>query len=239
MVNHFDGDNLSEGILLITQGKFDEIKTRIMCVVDGFNLYHSLDYFEGGVSPRDCQRYRRYRWLSLRQLALCYVRPKSEQLESVHYFTTYAHWNSDKVFRHRIYVRAQESEGTEVVLGKFKNKQVKCKASCGHAFTTWEEKQTDVNIARHIIESAYLDSFDRLILISGDSDQLPAIEFVKRYFPQKTVTVVVPIGRTAIELKSLAPTTEKMSEDHLKRSQLPEKVRLLTGEYVVRPNTWK
>jgi uncharacterized LabA/DUF88 family protein len=226
---------------LITEKKAEEAekKIRVMCVVDGFNLYHSLDYFEGGVSPNDCLRYRKYRWLSLRKLALCFVRPKSEELEGVHYFTTYAHWDSNKVFKHRLYVRAQQSEGTEVVFGKFKNKQVKCKSTCGAMFSTWEEKQTDVNIARHIIESAYLDMFDRLILISGDSDQIPAIEFVKQYFPEKIITVVVPIGRTAIELKELAHTTEKMSEDHLKRSQFPEKVMVVTGENVLRPAGWK
>lgn len=215
-----------------------EKKGRVLCVVDGFNLYHSLDWFEDGITAIDSQRYRKYKWLSLRSLALCYVRPRSETLVGVRYFTTYAHWNEGKIFRHRVYVRAQEAEGTEVVFGRFKNKQVECKAQCGATFSAWEEKQTDVNIARCIIESAYLDLFDRLILISGDSDQVPAVQFVKEYFPSKHVTVVVPIGRSADELKQTAHTTEKMTENHLDRSQLPTKIKVLSGEWVQKPDTW-
>src|ERR1700677_528917 len=90
-----------------------EVKKRVACLVDGFNLYHALDYFDGGINARDCFRYRKDRWLSLRTLALCYVRPKSEELTQLHYFTTYAHWSEDKVFRHKLYVRAQEAEGTQ------------------------------------------------------------------------------------------------------------------------------
>jgi uncharacterized LabA/DUF88 family protein len=217
-----------------------EARKRVICLVDGFNLYHALDYFADGVTERDKFRYRKYRWLSLKALAHCYLRPKSEELTAVHYFTTYAHWREDKVFRHKLYIRAQEAEGTAVVFGKFKNKQIECKATggCELTFSRWEEKQTDVNIARRIIELAYLDEFDRLILISGDSDQIPAVSFVKEFFPQKHVTVVVPIGRSAIELKEVAHTTEKMTESHLQRSQMPEKVRCVTGEWLARPASW-
>jgi uncharacterized LabA/DUF88 family protein len=214
-------------------------RKRVFCFVDGFNLYHALDFFEDGVSERDKFRYRKYRWLSLRTLAQCYVRPQTETLVGVNYFTTYAHWREDKVFRHSLYVRAQQAEGTHVIFGKFKNKQITCKAGCGGMFSTWEEKQTDVNLARSIMELAYLDVFDRAIVISGDSDQVPTISFVRDYFTDKTITVVVPIGRAADELKAVAHTTEKMSEAHLQRAQMPEKVQCAsTGEWLLRPPKW-
>jgi uncharacterized LabA/DUF88 family protein len=213
-------------------------RSRVICFVDGFNLYHALDYFEGGITASDCFRYRKYRWLSLRSLASCYVRPRSEELIAVHYFTTYAHWREDKVFRHKLYVRAQEAEGTQVTLGKFKNKQLVCASECKRPFSTWEEKQTDVNLATRIIELAYLDEFDRAVLITGDSDQVPTISFVKENFPHKHITVVVPIGRSADELKQTAHTMEKMSEKHLQRSQMPERVKALSGEYLLRPPSW-
>jgi uncharacterized LabA/DUF88 family protein len=216
----------------------EDAKKLVFCFVDGFNLYHALDYFEGGVSPSDRFRYRKYRWLSLRSLAQCYVRPRSESLVGVSYFTTYAHWREDKVFRHKLYVRAQESEGTEVKFGKFKNKQVTCQSDCKRSFSTWEEKQTDVNLARSIIELAYLNAFDRAIIISGDSDQLPVISFVKEYFPDKQITVVVPIGRSANELKQSAHSSEKMTEAHLERSQMPEKLKAKNGEWIQRPLKW-
>jgi uncharacterized LabA/DUF88 family protein len=234
-------NRLSTGVEMLEQPPDKEPiaqKLRVLCVVDGFNLYHSLDWFEGGITKADCERYRKYRWLSLHSLAKCYIRPKSEELIGVRYFTTYAHWDEGKVFRHKIYVRAQEVEGTTVKFGLFKNKQVECKAECGRFFSTWEEKRTDVNIARCIIEAAYLDEFDRLILISGDSDQIPALEFIKENMPKKHLTVVIPIGRSAEELKLTAHTTQKMTEDHLKRSQLPEKLKVQSGEWVQKPQSW-
>lgn len=227
-----------EGIKLVIEAEREQKRSRVVVMVDGFNLYHSLDFFEDGVTPNDCLRYRKYRWLNLWKLALCYVRPKTEELTSVTYFTTLAHWNEGKVFRHNLYIRAQMSQGVFLLMGKFKNKQVICKSDCKRTFTSWEEKQTDVNIARSIIEAAYLDTFDRLILVSGDSDQIPAVAFVKEYFPEKRITVVVPIGRSAIELKELAHSTERMKEDHLKRSQLDNKVLVAGGEYVQKPATW-
>ena len=225
--------------LTASENTVEEVqRKRVICFVDGFNLYHALDFFEGGITASDRFRYRKYRWLSLRSLALCYVRPKSEELTGVHYFTTYAHWREDKVFRHKIYVRAQEAEGTEVTFGKFKNKQVVCASECKRTFSTWEEKQTDVNLANKIIELAYLDEFDRAVLVTGDSDQVPTINFVKENFPKKHITVVVPIGRSADELKQTAHTVEKMSEAHLLRSQMPEKVKAATGEFLQRPEKW-
>ena len=72
----------------------------------------------------------------------------------VEYFTTYPHWNPDKLLRHRQYVMAQESEGVKVTFGHYKEKQVECKATCKARFTIWQEKQTDVNIAVRLVELA-------------------------------------------------------------------------------------
>ena len=51
-------------------------------------------------------------------------------------------------------------------------------------FTTYEEKETDVNIALKIFEDWIYDNYDKAIIVSWDSDIIPAIrrinELVKK-----------------------------------------------------------
>ena len=74
---------------------------------------------------------------------------------------------------------------------------------------------------------------DRAILITGDSDQVPTISLVKENFPRKHITVVVPIGRSTDVLKETAHTVERCQR-HLQRAQMPERVRALNAEYLLR-----
>ena len=53
-----------------------------------------------------------------------------------------------------------------------------------------EEKRTDVNIAIQMLEDAYEDRCDKLILVSGDSDLVPAVIRVRNL--GKKVLVYIP-----------------------------------------------
>lgn len=212
---------------------------RVHMFVDGFNLYHALQWFEDGVNQADNKRYRKYKWTSLWLLAECYVSPKSQRLVGVTLFTTLATWDPGKHLRHRQFVTAQESQGVEVIYGKFKEKWIKCKGGCGNRFSIRQEKQTDVNIATTIVQMAHEDRYDKAILISGDSDLVPAIELVHRVFPQKEIAVVVPIGRKGDEIEAACKGKRfKMTEDHLKRSKMADKLQHPSGKWVVKPTEY-
>src|SRR5438132_1639564 len=101
--------------------------SKIVAFVDGFNLYHALDYFEAGP---DHQRYHKYKWLNLRKLASLFVFGK-DALENVLYFTTLASWDAGKTARHKLYIRALENEGVQVVYGEFKRKKKHCQLCKG------------------------------------------------------------------------------------------------------------
>jgi len=60
---------------------------RISFFIDGFNLYHAIDY-----EPR----FRRYKWIDLTKLACCFI-PPHDQLTEVFYFTALATWDSVKI----------------------------------------------------------------------------------------------------------------------------------------------
>jgi uncharacterized LabA/DUF88 family protein len=201
---------------------------RVLFFFDGFNLYHALHQHRA---------YHKYKWLDLSKLASCYVTQK-DQIVEVLYFTAYVPWNPEKVNRHQTYVRALHTRQVKVIFGKFKPRDRRC-PNCGKTYRTFEEKQTDVNIALQLFEAALQDRFDTAILVSGDSDLLPSIEAVKSSFPAKRVGVVIPIGRHAEELKHLCDFHIRMKEKHLRDSQFPDEIELGAGQRVVRPPSWR
>jgi len=201
---------------------------KVAIFVDGFNVYHAL---------QRAPAYHKYKWLDYAALAGCYV-GAADTLEKLYLFTAFATWNPDKVKRHQMYVRLLRQRGVEVVLGKFKRKDKTCRL-CHREFQTFEEKLTDVNIAIHMFRGAYLDEYDKAILVSADTDIIPAIRMIRDLFPTKQVGVVVPIGSFGMELKQECDFHFQMKERQLARSQLPDEVDDPLLGVVRRPETWR
>jgi uncharacterized LabA/DUF88 family protein len=198
--------------------------------VDGFNLYHALDYFAGGKTEEERHKYRRYKWISLMELAKCFISTSTEELVGVDLFTTIPTWNVGKQMRHRAFICAQECHGVQVTHGAFREKYVQCEGRCKDGFTIRIEKQTDVNIALTMLDMAYRDCYDTALLISGDTDLIPAIKLIRKNWPPKEVVAVLPIGKrkNGLEVRQACTRELKMNEGHLQRS--------LMGEQVVNPN---
>jgi len=201
---------------------------KVYFFVDGFNLYHALD-----CNPD----YHKYKWLSLTRLAKAYL-TGSDALVGIEYFTTLATWDLQKVARHRLFIKANEDDGVLVTYGEFKRKERRCKL-CSRIFSTFEEKQTDVNIALRLFELAVQDKYERAIIVSGDTDLLPAVKAVQRTFPAKKIGVVIPIGRASEDFKQQADFHHKMKAKHLNVSILPDPVVLKDGSSLTRPANWK
>lgn len=198
---------------------------RVSAFIDGFNLYHALD------GPGR----HHLKWLDLRRLCLEFVPPPQQTLGSVYYFSAYATWRPDAYARHRAFVAALEASGVEPVMGVFKPKDRACRA-CGSAWIDHEEKETDVNIALHLLRDAQLDRFDRALIISGDSDLAPAVRMILALFPGKSVRILAPYGRAySMDLVNAAgglPNARKMKLIHVERSLLPEQVVAPDGRVI-------
>jgi uncharacterized LabA/DUF88 family protein len=208
---------------------------KILFFVDGFNLYHALDHLE---DAPDHDRYCKYKWTSLKKLCGCYVRDKGDFIAEIEYFTTLAFWDAGKVERHKRFIKAQENEGVAVIYGEFKRKSVKCKL-CTKNFPVFEEKQTDVNIAVRLLQLAFQDRYDKAIIISGDTDLLPAVRAVRTIFPGKQIGLVIPIGRASEIFRKQVDFSYKMKESHLKLSLYPENLTLSDGTVLTCPPNWK
>ena len=193
---------------------------KVVCFIDGFNLYHALD---------DHPEWCKYKWLNLCTLAGHFV-TGADTIEDVYFFTAVTRWSPDKTQRHENYIKALESKGVKIVLGRFTERDIKCKL-CGKTFKKIEEKQTDVNIAIKMLELAHANAYDTALLISADSDLSAAVHGVRSVFPEKQIKMIIPIGRRAEFLKGVLGVGNhaKMKQIHLQTSMLENEISLPDG----------
>ena len=204
---------------------------RVAAFIDGFNVYHSI----AEAKFNDCK------WLNYHSLAQAFTKSKTQRLESVYYFSALVPWDEQKLKRHKLYIKALESVDVHVVLGRFKRVTRKCRGTCRETFSTFEEKETDVNIAVTMLRLAMQDDFDCAMLFSGDSDMVPALKNIKNVAPHKHLKVVVPFNRSSIELKNTCDESAKLKRKHLTRHQFSDTIILdqKTGTSICRPPEWK
>jgi len=200
---------------------------RVSFFIDGFNLYHALDN----------DSFQCFKWLNLRNLAELYLR-KQDCISDVFYFSALAIWNPEKIQRHNFYIQANKFFGVKPIYGEFR-KVTKCCRDCNSIYSTYEEKETDVNIAIKLYQQAYKNSYDIAIILSGDSDQIPAIRAIKKDFPEKRIGIMIPPGRKAELLKREANFYYKIKHEHLAASMLPESITLTNGSQIHCPEQWK
>jgi uncharacterized LabA/DUF88 family protein len=199
---------------------------RIAVFVDGFNLYHSLEDIGQA----------RLKWLDLSALVRRFLKP-DEMLSSITYFTALTSWDADKQLRHKRYIRALELSGAKIHYGKFKSRGQTCN-QCGFKYKIREEKRTDVNIAVFMLVGAIQNEYDTAILISGDTDLIPAIHAVKELHPEKRVGLLFPWKRHTTEMEQAADFFEVIREVDLVACRLPETIRLPSGKYLTAPPEW-
>jgi hypothetical protein len=126
---------------------------------------------------------------------------------------------------------------TEIIFGRFQPDPKSCD-KCGHANFHPQEKKTDVNIATNLICDALDDKFDTALLITADSDLVPAIEAVKKLKPQKRITVAFPPGRYSKELENTCHAMIRIWEPVLRKSRLPEKIARHGLPDIIRPQKY-
>jgi uncharacterized LabA/DUF88 family protein len=197
---------------------------RVICFIDGFNLYHAVHNLN---TPY-------LKWVNLWSLATVFVSSKSQRLVDVLYFSAYANWLPDSKKRHQQYVKALVANKVQPVMGNFKVKTRKC-PDCAYKWDSHEEKETDVNIALHLLNLAHLDKYDHAFLISNDSDLVPAIKMVRSNYPKKLITTIVPPKYWhSDELIRASSAKAKITVDHLKRCLLPEAIYDANGAIITK-----
>ena len=83
------------------------------------------------------------------------------------------------------------------------------------------------------------DRYDKAIVVSGDTDLIPAVKAVRSTFPGKQIGVIIPIGRASEDFKKEADFHYKMREHHLVKSRYPDILTLTDGTVLNCPLNWK
>lgn len=189
--------------------------------VDGFNLYHAIADLDVPA----------LKWLDLIKLGRGLLRP-GECLGQVHLFTAIVSWDAGKAQRHRAYLAAQEAVGVLVSLSSFR-KQARYCFEQDRTCKFREEKQTDVAIAVTLIRDGLAGRFDRAILVTADTDQIPTVRAFREDCPDRTLSLLLPPGRghDSRALTGLFDARERtqLTAGRLRRCLLPRTVRDPSG----------
>ncbi len=220
----------------IPGNQMSDLRPRAIVYVDGYNWYHGI-----------FKHYPEWKWLNVQTLFDA-LRPH-ENIHSIKFFTSIV--DEDKPAstareRHQKYLTALRTlDKVSIILGKFQNREVTCRADCRLKYLVPEEKKTDVNIAVELLSDAFKDRCDSIILVSGDSDIQPPIVWVKSNFPTKKISVYIPAlpqekdKRRLDYYNQIGVDCKFFPLDGLPGHQLPHAVQYAPGKFVCRPSEWK
>ncbi len=213
---------------------------RVSFLVDGLNVYHSLCEIERVSKAR-------VRWLDLRKLCLSYlhaVRGAMDQrvaLGTIEYFSALAlhrvAYDPGSVDAQNAYFSVLAESGVTLTVSRFKQKDATC-PGCGMRFVRYEEKETDVAIGMRMMELAARGECQVIVLVSGDTDMIPAVKAAKRLSPSVAVGVAFPFLRHNAELRAVADFTFGIGQRNVQRAQFPPAVSLADGRTIVKPIRW-
>lgn len=182
---------------------------RAAIYIDGFNLYHPIHEME-----------KQYlKWLNLWKLGEIICEPHKATLVKAVFCTAVPAHLPDSRDRHNTYNAAQRANGVTVVNGHHI-----------HDGEKWNEKQSDINVALHLMLDAIDDIFDIAILLSADSDQAATAKLFRQRFPDKRLLGVAPPNKTVPnKVQPHCFAHFSLSEATIERCVMGESVQGKTG----------
>ncbi len=101
-----------------------------------------------------------------------------------------------------------------------------------------EEKGSDVNLALHVLNDAWLNLYDCAVIVSNDSDLAESLKLVKNQ-TKKLIGVIFPNAdhkrKPSRELAMHADFIKPIRQKLLKNSQLPDNI---PGTDIYKPEAW-
>ena len=211
---------------------------RTYIYIDGFNFYY------GAVKDTP------YKWLNFKKLFESLLAPV-HQILSIKYFTAIVTGkiDPDQPIRQKTFIRALRKFIPEISVyyGEFLSHNVFKPLAYPIDQNTFgkkikfvnviktEEKGSDVNLAVHLLNDAWLDHYDCAVVVSNDSDLAESLRLVKEQHKKK-IGLITP-GKThpSRELLKYADFTKRIRKGVLGASQLPDPI---PGTTIHKPKVW-
>lgn len=193
--------------------------------IDGFNVYHAIDTLGKNY----------LKWVNYVKLSEGFL-TKDEKLHKVYLFTSLTNMSPEKARRNQAFLDASRAVGAELVQAKFKAVKKYCKTEKKYCKFK-EEKGNDVAIAVAMLEDAYAGATHRIILVTADTDQIPAIKHIKERFPLIDLSLFIPPGRKnhARDLGALFNHPQELTAGRINGCLLPETVSAANGDIITMP----
>jgi hypothetical protein len=206
----------------------DTKKQRVIVYIDGYNFYYGLK----------SNGWKKFYWLDLVKFCESFM-SSTQELVMVKYFSAPTQSPGKHERQNKFFSANKANPRFRLILGTYMLKDVNCQ-DCGSDFKVPEEKKTDVNIATQLISDCIYDKCDLSILVSGDSDLTPPLEFIKSHNKKHIITMFFPPNRVGIHLKTIAHNSLYLEQykKKFKDYQFPDKVELPSGYVLEKPNSW-
>ena len=208
---------------------------RTIIYVDGFNLYYG------------CLKDTSYKWLDLNAL-FSQLLNKNHDIIEIKYFTAKVKATAkdlDVRQRQATYISALEKyiPHLRVHYGHFTSHETVMQlANNPKKFAKVikpEEKGSDVNLATHLLNDAWLDKYDCAVLVSNDSDMAEAMRLIRKHHKKKKLGWIIPLGRSQRKpsyiLAQYPHFKSQIPASHLQNSQLPNPI---PHTNIHKPNEW-
>ncbi len=184
---------------------------RTVVYIDGFNLYYRA------------VRGTAFKWLDLKKVCQTLLKPQ-HQLVAIKYYTAPVSGKRDpgQPVRQQTYLRALKATIPEFIVhhGHFLTHEITAplaQPKAGQPATVrilkTEEKGSDVNLAVHLVNDAWLDAYDCAVIVSNDSDLAEAMRLVRQQHPAKIIGLVFP-RPSGIAARHAHPSRELAQHAH-------------------------
>lgn len=224
---------------------------RTTVYIDGYNLYYGA------------LRGTPYKWLDVVRLfeTICHAQNPATHIQEVKFFTApikaRISTRKDQALRsQRLYLNALQQlhpdrmtvvEGFfQLTKGMFPRYQEPLDKTDKVAVWRLEEKQTDVNIALHLYDDVVQGRVEQVVLVSNDSDLVPALKFARHTNALLTIGTILP--RLYRESSNSRPNNVDLSAlsdwsrhyiraEELQAAQLPDKIPT-SKKPIFKPDYW-
>ena len=206
---------------------------RTIIYIDGFNFYYRA------------VKNTPYKWLDFKSLFQKLLSTKN-QIIQIKYFTALVSgkYNPQKPIKQQTFLRALKTfiPEIEIYYGHFLTHEVYAPLAKpaenrrAVKIIKTEEKGSDVNIAVHLLNDAWLNNYDCAIIVSNDSDLAESMKLVKKYHPNKILGLIVPgKGHPSKELMKHSDFVKRIRTGILQLSQLPNPIPKTN---IYKPTDW-
>lgn len=206
---------------------------RTIIYIDGFNFYYRA------------VKNTPFKWLDFKSL-FTKILSAEHHITQIKYFTALVSgkYDSSKPMKQQVYLRALETYIPEIKIyyGHFLTHEVfapsaePANRNNSVKIIKTEEKGSDVNIAVHLLNDAWLNEYDCGLIVSNDSDLAESMRLVRKHHPNKVLGLIMPgEGHPSKELMKYATFIKRVRKGVLKDSQLPNPI---PGTNIKKPVDW-